>query len=293
MSIRKVKTALSARRLSQIERKRIDADLGVLAERIRCGEYRNARFVHNVLNADERARELVDDLRFFYQLGKVWQRIFSAGGIGEQASLLDIGCGWFPKIEVGLHHAGFRGTVTLLDKGAGTLRNARQFLDFLAVKFRCRFVESDLKRARGRFDVIAANHLLDDLLLDEYIRRTGVSAKMLYADETAYRNAWNSISHDETLTDVVADALSRRIASLTRLGGVVCLFDYISHSHRALGLETPWKKALQLSRCLKVRLCEQGFWDVQRPTALRSSTQLKIHPNSLILMRLGSSRHKK
>ena len=281
--LEEVARALRERTLRNQERRRIEEDLSVMADRIRCGEYRKARFHRNVLNITDRARELVDDLAFFDELAEVWAALLK--GIPQNGTVLDIGCGPFPKVELGLRKAGFCGTATLVDLDKTALKQASQFLSFLNPDFRCRYVGKDVRQLRGSFDLVAANHLLDDLVLERYCRERGITVAQVYATEKRYRAVWDELGAAADTTGELAEELAKILARLVGPGGRIVLLDYPSHSHRSLKLTAPWRVARRLSADLVQSLTAHGFTGLADPISrIRALRKVKTSPRALIIM---------
>lgn len=260
MSLRKLSKSIKERAPRGVEMRRILADMEIYAARIASGEYKRARFVQNTLNINERNKELLDDLGFFLEIGQGWRKIFQEVKLSPQTSILDLGCGCFPKVELGLHYAGFKGDVFLIDQDRKNLRGAKTFLDFLQVDFNYVPLQRSFWSYRDRrFDVVAANHLLDDLLLSAYCYNTGRSLTKLHKSEGLYCEAWRKLARSSQFSHTLAERLGLTLDRLTKPGGRICLLDYPSHSHRALKLLEPWRVVQTLRSQLTEYLCARGY----------------------------------
>lgn len=257
--------AADSRRYSGLELERAAYELSLVSKRLSSGEYQHASFQRNVLNIPDRAAELVTDLQFLEKIGRIWETIFRAAGVRDDMRLLDVGCGFLPKVELGLFYAGFRGEVTLLDSCEEALERACQFLSAFNAGFSTRKRSESLwDSAAGSYDFICANHLIDDLVLDAYCSRNAISLSSIYDDEQAFRQSWEDIIAHPSFAFSLMSRLGRYVSRMTpRNNGGLLLLDYPSHSHLALDLDHIFRLVSELQKALRASLKEHGFSEIE------------------------------
>lgn len=223
--------------LTAKEQDRIYADLCILAKRVEVREYQRGRFNKNILNIQDRSEELLDDLTFLSSIGRVWETLFDQVRLTAKTTVIDIGCGVFPKVELGLFYRCFAGKVTLVDTSPGAIQRALSFIDFFNPAFTADGVCGDLfKVGLQKADVVTGNHLLDDLLLSSFCETQSVPLDRVYGSEKGYAQIWAKIQKTDQHAIKTAKRVAAALDEITSQKGVIILFDYLSHSHLDLGL---------------------------------------------------------
>jgi hypothetical protein len=235
--IRKLSAIVEGLDMTSLEAKRCAADLKTIEVRLKSGVYEHSSFnSRRTPFVPDRTQELLSDLGFFWSVGAVWQNLFDRIELKPSASVLDIGCGYFPKVELGLYYHGFEGTVTLCDPHREALEQASQFLKFFRVPFEAQTLASTVwELGEKRFDAIVANHVLDDLILAAYAKEHSLDIAALYGDEDNYMAVWTAISKT-TMPEGLLQQLVHTLITLLAPCGVILFLDYPSFSHRALGM---------------------------------------------------------
>ena len=259
--LEELSNGLARQGISKTEKVRCTRELEIILGRLKSREYRQSNFLpRNVLTITERTDEMFKELRFLWSVGAVWKELLQEIGIHRVKSALDIGCGFFPKAELGFYYLNFTGKLTLLDCSAEALRQAAHFLKFFNVGFSVERVPVSLwDLPDHRYDLIVANHSLDDLILDAAARECGVSLIDAYRSEALFQELWQSIIKDSSLGAEVMDRLAEFIAGHLNPGGRVVLLDYPSRSHRALGLNSIPRYVGARQKDLRACLEGKGF----------------------------------
>lgn len=228
---------LGSARTSDLERRRCLRELEIVHRRLVSREYVQSNFLERaLLTLPDRTDEIFKELLFFWSVGEVWKELFHAVKLPPSARILDIGCGFFPKAEVGLYYCGFQGAVSLLDVCPQALAHAVKFLKFFQVDFRTRRLACSVWDLPAvRFDFIIANHVLDDLLLDAAARSGRVPLAEAYRSERVFSQLWSGIVQDPVAGAALMDRLADVVLSRLNPRGVVLFVDYPSYTHRALG----------------------------------------------------------
>lgn len=240
-------------RFTMMEVERFISDISQASRRLVSREYQQSTFQpRNTLRIPDRTEELFSDLSFYWSVGQIWSSLARALSLRPDARIAEIGCGYVPKVAIGLHYLGVHGSVDLVDTDGVALQRASRFLELMGVRFPVGVVKATLfDEVNGGYDAIFANHLLDDLILNHHCESRGLDIRMLYAREARYAEVWGEIVADphflRELVPLIADALVRRV----RPGGVALLLDYPSFTHRALGLTHVIDLVRQATRMLR------------------------------------------
>lgn len=253
--------ASRSRRYTNLELERAARDLAAIKQRVSTREYlQTSCNPRNILTIPDRTDEIFRDLTFFWSVGKVWSQIFGQLGLRSRQRVLDLACGHFPKVELGLYYHGFEGEVLAVDPSRRALASALAFLDFFAVPFTTRASPRSLWTIGGEpFDFVTANHALDDLILAEFCRARGFNLDDAYMREQRYVEIWDEILRSETHSLRTIERVAGRLVKLVRPGGYAVLVDYPSFSHRTLRLRKIIGLVGRLQRELRISLQKQGF----------------------------------
>jgi hypothetical protein len=282
-SIKQLQSKVSTLNLSRIETERLNQEILLIEKRLCAREYKKSSFNTNVLNIPDRVKELSDDLVFLTSIGKIWAEIFLLLP-NKKYSILDIGPGYFPKIELGLYYNNFRGTVTLLDNNNSALIGADSFLKFFNIKFQTKKFKKDIwSKHSVKYDLIVANHLIDDLLLSQFCTKNKIPIKHLYTKEESFVNAWKQIVYDKKLSAELINRFSAQLNQLTKNSGYIILLDYPSHSHKSLKLHFIFSLVKEFKNNLFSKLKPLGFKAMKLPPKfVLASGNLKLNKSSLL-----------
>jgi hypothetical protein len=186
-------------------------------------------------------------------------------GFPVDGTVVEIGPGFAAKIGFGLAGLGFRGTVLLVEPDPAArewaARRYRELLPAAEVVARPEPVPESNYLDGREVDLLAGNHVLDDLLLDAALPAAD-SARMFTAMRPgtdcseAFIGAWRRLLREP---DRVARAIRRVVDDLTgyiRAGrpGVVLLNQYPSWRHDQCGLGVIHETSLELLRLLAAEL---------------------------------------
>lgn len=232
-----IETARS-RNYTALEKQRFSDDLITLKERLTSREYLQSSFKpRNQLSIPERTEEFYKDLSFFFSVGKIWEALPGKLKMPQIRSVLDTGPGNFPKVELGLYYAGFDGRLTLLDQDSRATENAEKFLAFFDCLFSVKRCHASILNApRAKYDLIVANHFLDDFGLTSHCSDHRIDINEAYLSEKLDRALWNDIARNPASALAGTGDLAATFSRLLMSGGTAVLLDYTSFSHRAMGL---------------------------------------------------------
>jgi hypothetical protein len=277
-------------RFATLEVERFVADIGLAARRLISREYQQSTFrPRNTLRIPDRTEELFSDLGFYWSVGQIWRSLAQALRISPTARIAEIGCGHVPKVAIGLHYLGVEGRVDLVDSDAIALERASRFLQLMGARFPVGIVPATLfDEGVGGYDVIFANHLLDDLILNHFCALRGLDSARLYEQEDRYIGVWKEIVATPHLVGEFVPVLAETLIAKVRPGGVVLLLDYPSFSHRALGLTDVIDLVRQATRLLRDALRTRGVKIVtDLPAASIKVDRITVTQDDIVAFRRG------
>jgi hypothetical protein len=285
-AVKELASAVTKTRLSGKALSRLNSELNLITRRVLSKEYEHSAFNTNVLNIPDRAQELIDDLSFFFHLGQIWKPLFKSVALRDPDHILDIGAGYFPKVEVALYYYDFKGSVDLFDVDLSALHQAKRFMQFFNLPFSTKLRSGgSLSALQGKYDLICANHFFDDYLLAEYCKQNGIDLSKVYASEAVFADIWNKISLDQGFKDLLVANLARELCRLTKPGGRILMLEYLSNSQASLGIRYVRKYSASFQRSLKKELLSMGFRAIaKRGKNNYSSGSLKLRDADALMM---------
>ncbi|ARM32107.1 hypothetical protein B0B39_00495 [Legionella longbeachae] len=174
--------------LSLVEKENIARDLKLILSFINSGEYNNTELLHrNRFDTQKRTYEFFSYIQGYYRHAMDWFDFLQNIPLKDMTSILDIGPGFSPKLALALKRANYTGSLTLLDKSEIALHGLKQFLEMMGVSFETHLLCEDIfDKSHHCYQLVAANHLFDDLIIDAYCNSHQTSAKELYEDEISF-----------------------------------------------------------------------------------------------------------
>ena len=278
-------------RYAPVEIERFVADLSLATRRLVSREYRQSSFQpRNLLRIPERTEELFNDLTFYWSVGQVWREIFAGMPMRQDARVAEVGCGYVPKVALGLHYAGFTGTVDLVDTDGEALSHAARFLELVGARCSSTTQAATLGDPHGRtYDALFGNHLLDDLVLSAFCVPRGIEGARLYEREDRYMAVWSEIINDSTFAERFVPDLADTLVGSVRPDGIVVLLDYPSFTHRALRLTRVIKFVREVALNLRRALVGRGATLLAPLKGSVTFDRLAVTPDDLVAFRSGGS----
>ncbi len=249
--------------LSELEENRLQGELAKVRNRLQAREYQIHSFSKNTHNVLERVRDVYAELDFYCRFGRSWQGLLTAIGLSNTQSIIDLCPGFTPKVELGLCYANFKGKAFLVNKDAHSLKELVKFLKLFAPQFTYELLDVDIFEAPLPVcDIVTANHVLDDLVLDRYCTLHHLSPDCFYEDESELKIAWQAILNESSSSlDTAVARFCALALQITAPQGYLIVTQYQSYIERILKLRevTSFTKKL-LEQCRQT-LCQLGFCD--------------------------------
>lgn len=283
-----LEAALSGVDLDDLERGRLLRDIDRVRRRVEGRQYRLTGFDDNVLNLPDRAQAFFTELDFHASIGRSWAALLAGTGADRAASIADLGPGWVPKVELGLFYRGYRGNVVAIDKDPATAAFISRFLALLLPSFTLEPHVVDVFSAPlPAHPVVTANHVIDDLIVDWFIREWRIAPADLYQQEGVLAEVWRRIlARRAASLEEIVPRIAAIFDALTAEGGLLLVSQYPSYVERVLGL--PEVSAMNEEALAKVRaiLASRGFLeDPSEPARLLAGSGGYLTPESCHVLR--------
>ncbi len=228
-------------KLSYIEKENVARDLSLILSFINSGEYQSTELFHrNRFDTQKRTYEFFSYIKGCFQQATQWYEFIQHHiPLATLSSILDIGPGFSPKIELALKLAGYKGRLTVVDKSASALIGLQDFLHMVDFPFELHAICDDLFAIKNvHFNLVTANHLFDDLLMDAYCTIEQLPLQWVYESETSMIDVTSKIiqTFDTTL---LTHKIALTLGELVQENGFLLIRHYQGLTEKALEL-TAW-----------------------------------------------------
>jgi hypothetical protein len=262
----------SAKGREDFEADNLRRDLSVLAARLESGAYKESDFAaRNVYDVPRRTREFLRYFAGWNAQAARWGALL-APHISGVREVIDLCPGWAPKIELALARLRFGGRVRMIDKDENAMRELLSFFALLDAPLRAEAIRADVfdTPPASEAELVVANHVVDDVLLDRWAPKMGLDKARIYEEEAALAEAWERILErrseiEEELPRELAEALSRHVLR----GGVLIVSHYPSNIEQLIGTAEITETFAALFRLLRRALGALGLDERDPPSSDR------------------------
>lgn len=222
---------------NKFEQKNILADLNHIFHLIESQEYKNTSFItRDVLNTKKRSFEFFNYLLGYYEQAKVWCEILRRIPLKEIKYAIDLCPGYGPKIQWALHLLGYEGHLVSMDKNHGYLEQQKLILEILRIDYAHTYLNEDLFEVNIKpVNLIAGNHILDDLLLDYFSARGSNGLEAIYDSQTVFLTLTQRIMNDSGVHCLITKLIDK-VDFLLKEKGYLVFSHYFGTTEKALGL---------------------------------------------------------
>lgn len=247
--------------LSELELERFSHDLTVVQTRLETRDYLIHSYSANAHNLADRVQDIFAEVEYYSQIGRDWQGVLQSVQLDSIKEVLDMCPGFTPKVELGLYYSGYSGKVVLHNKDVTAVQQLAKFLELFSPKFDLQMEYSDIfESSVGRYSLITANHVIDDLILDFYVTAINGDVGQYYKQEQLILEAWRSISRSpSTYTEPVLDQLVDYLVRHAADDCTIILSQYRSYVERILGMNEVAQICSDVVSVLVDRMGEAGF----------------------------------
>jgi hypothetical protein len=254
-----------------IEHARLARDLERVEQRLIKGEYFYTDFAGNTFNVPERTREYFIYFNSYFKAARTWARVLEKIDVHRFSEVADLCPGWAPKLELALFYLQYKGKLVLLDKDASSLEQNQSFIRLFNPQYEVRSLVTDifdLKESPG--ELVLANHLIDDLLLNLCAAEAGFDPLAIYEREESMKNAWDLIlGRRRYFFSKIVDELAQLFLRLVPKGGCLILTQYQAYVEKLLDLQQAAAFCKEVALGVVERLKNAGFSD--DPSLVRTS----------------------
>ncbi|KTD57425.1 hypothetical protein [Legionella shakespearei] len=245
---------------SDIEKENIKRDLQLVSNTIDSGEYQSTELLNrNRFDTQKRTYEFFSYIKGYYEQATHWKMMLQNIISENTLSILDIGPGFSPKIELALKLLNFKGNLTVLDKSESALNGLKDILALSGIPFKLNCICDDLFLVQSAtYDVVTANHLFDDLMLDGFCRAQGRSLVEVYESEGSMIRTTHEIINAFD-TQELEECIDQCFNSLVRPGGYLLLRHYQGITEKALELEQWYEFITRFFNKVICRLTNEAF----------------------------------
>jgi hypothetical protein len=275
--IEKINAFLSQNKLTKIEEKRLLNNLDVIYDRLRKGEYKKTSFSKNKFDVPNRAKEIYTDLQFYSLLGKTWAQLLEPLEINKFTKIVDLCPGYTPKIELALFYLGYKGEVIVLDNDVESVTELKKFMALFNPQFAItERIVNLFNPSKEKYQLVLANHVIDDLVLSHFSQKKGVSLKNIYEKEGALIDLWKYIlSNKESHLNEIIPRIASVFDQLIEKNGLLCMSHYKSYMEKILDMDDAAGFNREVFKQVAQELSLRGF--VQEGNVVENLKKYKGH----------------
>ena len=191
-----------------------------------------------------------------------WNQIFHLSKQPQCEVAIELCCGYSPKIGIALHQAALVHRMGYVDMSYSALRTCRQLVNNLAPDCNSFFLNNSLATLSYQqpFNLIAGNHILDDLLIQQYLEYIDKSFNDAYQTQAGFVSLINKVvPYYRDNADSFLSGLAHDFAKLVAHHGRIILSDYVSYYENCYGIVDWPKLRFFLTDELSKHLLRMGF----------------------------------
>lgn len=288
-TINKINNLLTKKKLSKLANKRVARDLEAVFQRLKKSEYETSSIVKNIFDMAEQSRVFYAHLNTYARIGRTWGEVFKFLSIGKYGEILDICPGFAPKIEIGLFYCGYKGRITILDKNKEAISSLKKIMFLFRPEFDIVPYVRDLFSPipiRKSFQIVAGNHILDDMILAYFCKLNKITDESIYEKEDEFIKLWNMIlDKDFKFVGQLVSELSNIFASLTDKNGYLCLAQYKSYMEKMLSLNRSYLFTKKVFKKIIQNLCANGFKRIELEQGLSNLKNHYFDNESIVILK--------
>ncbi len=196
-------------------------------------------------------------LDYYQYCAETWREIFLSFNLQKIRSIIDLCPGWSPKIELALLQTKFDGTIIAIDKSQEALDCFHTLIDPFPKKFQVRVVKANILDNSPNFDrktdMVVANHIFDDLLIDYFLGKQGKTNINVFQDRKYFEEIWEDILKEKNIEEIIFDKLKDLFLQLVNKNGYFIVAQYFGYQEKLYNLE----KAYYLCRKIMKRVVSE------------------------------------
>lgn len=170
-------------------------------------------------------------LDYYQRIADNWYSILQTILVSDKTTICDFLCGWAPKIWLSLLETNFRWTYYLLDKKDEFLSEAKDMLAIFEPTFDIDIIQKDIIKEKiwGKFDIVVANHVIDDILLEYYCDIKWIDSSSIYDDWDLFMKVWEDIYSDNVFFSSLVEKVSCIFIEMINNDWYLLISQYLWH----------------------------------------------------------------
>ncbi len=180
-------------------------------------------------------------LDYYQYCVETWSGIFKQIDFSKIDTIIDLCLGWAPKIELALLKTDFKGKLFAVDKSQNNLDIFSSILEPFNKNYQAILKKIDILEDnhffRNQANVVLANHIIDDIILDFYIKAKGINDNNIFSDINFLKQTWVEILQKNSTIVNVFDLFKKTIVNITKKDSKVIITQYIGYQEKLYGLE--------------------------------------------------------
>jgi hypothetical protein len=209
----------------------------------------------------------------YYQYAiETWQKIFGEIDFSKINSIVDLCPGWAPKIEIALLRTNFSGRLIAIDKSKENTDCFNKLFAPFESKFKVTTLNIDLFKRMNKLtnlerssDLVIANHIIDDLIMDIFFRKNNFFKKEeVFENPKRMKNIWDEILKHEEIFNEAKDKIKKIIDKTVNLDGYFLMTQYLGYQENLYGLKGVCIKCKSIAEEIKNDLIFKGNYKEER-----------------------------
>lgn len=199
---------------------------------------------------------------------ETWKKIFARFSQKKLQTITDLCPGWSPKIEIALFRTNYSGIVNIIDKVPGHIDTLVTLVRSFPINFKLKPVVTDLLgpiiTKIPPADLVVANHIIDDLLIDLYQKTKKTSHNNIFEDPDTYLEICQKIIKSPNLQDTIIHKLQNRLLHLINPSGYLLITQYQGYQEKLYSQNHLHQFYFETTRKLVQKLISQNHFSVNR-----------------------------
>ena len=203
-------------KLSPTEKNNLYKDLDNMLIRLNSNAYTESDYIErNPFDMPRRIRDFFYCFERYHDHALAWEDVLKNVNLTNINNILDLCPGNGPKAAIALHYLNYSGTLHHLDKDEAASNVLLTFIKMFRSHFTLKYLNQDFFEYSGlKVDLLIANHVIDDLLLDRYCKTTGVLLDHIYESNESFLDSVKKIMNEPDFarteyTEYIAQTLSK------------------------------------------------------------------------------------
>jgi len=202
-------------------------------------------------------------LDYYQYAAETWQQIFKTIDFSKIHKIIDLCPGWSPKIEMALLKTSFDGELIIIDKSIENIYFFKKLFEPFNSNFKVKTINKNLSEGcKHKCDLIVANHIIDDLLLDLFFCKNNLNSwnESFFEKPEMMEKIWVKILEDKTIFEEAKMMFRKILLKMVNSGGYVFIAQYLGYQENLYGLKKIYLKCKLLIEDIKKNLIMENYF---------------------------------